>query len=136
MQQKQYELLAATQVLKYTPSLQLAAEPYVEAVAPTTYFSRVHVTDIPENARELHCGGGLFYECHVKALDEAAKLFIDKDQTIAYYGFTKEQLHEFVTHIQTRGIDRIVPVGQALDFNGAWDGQSFLTSFTREVVIL
>lgn len=136
IQQKQYELVAATQVLKYTTSLQLAAEPYVEQVAPTMYFSRVHVADMPANARELHCGGGLFYECSVETLDEAAKLFIDKDQTIAYYGFTNEQLHEFVTHIQTRGIDRVVPVGQALDFNGIWDGQSFLTSFTREVTII
>ncbi|MBH9788303.1 acyl-CoA reductase, partial [Clostridioides difficile] len=60
----------------------------------------------------------------------------DKDQTIAYFGFKREELENLVEAISTRGIDRIVPIGKALDFNGVWDGQSFLTSFTREVVII
>ncbi|RAV23587.1 acyl-CoA reductase, partial [Staphylococcus warneri] len=36
IQKKQHELLAATQVLKYSTSLQLAAENYVEKVVPIT----------------------------------------------------------------------------------------------------
>lgn len=132
---KQYELLAATQVLKYTTALQLAAENYTDKIELKTFFSRIHLEDVPLNVREQHCGGGLFYEYKVNTLTDVAKIIIDKDQTLAYYGFQQSELVEFVHTITTRGIDRIVPIGQALDFNGVWDGQSFLISFTREVVI-
>jgi hypothetical protein len=136
VQQKQYELLAATQVLKYATGLQLATKEQVSRVSPTTYFSRVELQAINQSIRELHCGGGLFYEYEVAQLADVSQIISDKDQTLAYYGFEHEQLIELVDVIQSRGIDRIVPVGKALDFNGVWDGQSFLTSFTREVVIL
>lgn len=135
IQAKKYELLAATQVLKYTTSLQLATESYVEKVVLNTYFSCVMLDDVPKNVREQHCGGGLFYEYEVKNLIDLAQVIIDKDQTIAYFGFEKLELIELVNSISTRGIDRIVPIGRALEFNGIWDGQSFLTSFTREVLI-
>lgn len=135
IQQKRYELLAATQVLKYTTSLQLAAESYVGEVAPATYFSRVQLDKVPVRVREQHCGGGLFYEYEVAKLSDLAEVLIDKDQTVAYFGFEKSELVELVDCITTRGIDRIVPIGQALNFNGVWDGQSFLTSFTREIYI-
>ena len=133
---KQYELLAATQVLKYTTSMQLAAESYVEKIAPTTYFSRVQLDEVPASVREQHCGGGLFYEYQVEQLEDLADVIIDKDQTIAYFGFDQAELAKLVDCISTRGVDRIVPIGQALDFSGVWDGQSFLTSFTREVIIV
>lgn len=136
VQQKQYELLAATQVLKYTTSLQLAADDSVKAVDAATYFSRVQLQDVLADVREQHCGGGLFYEYEVEQLSDVAAIMIDKDQTLAYFGFAREELVELVEAIQTRGIDRIVPIGQALDFHGVWDGQSFLTSFTREVVMI
>lgn len=135
IQQKQYELLSATQVTKYTTTLQLATEEYVKQVATTPYFSRVSLDDMPLQARTLHCGNGLFYECECVTLDEVAQLITDKDQTLAYSGFSQQQLIQFVTRIETRGIDRIVPIGQALDFDGVWDGQNFLTSFTRKVVL-
>lgn len=133
---KQYELLAATQVLKYTTSLQLATENYVEKVEPSPYFSRIQLDEVPANVREQHCGGGLFYEYGVNTLTDLAEVMTDKDQTIAYFGFEPSELAQFVQVIPTRGIDRIVPIGQALNFDGVWDGQSFLTSFTREVVIV
>lgn len=136
IQQKQYELIAATQVLKYTTSLMLAIDKEVEKIETGTYFSRVELSDVLEDIRGRHCGGGLFYEYHVDKLVSLADVLIDKDQTIAYFGFNREELQELVEAIETRGIDRIVPIGNALDFNGVWDGQSFLTSFTREVLII
>ncbi|MFJ7185415.1 acyl-CoA reductase [Lysinibacillus xylanilyticus] len=136
IQQKQYELMAATQVLKYTTTLMLATESNVEDLKNGTYFSRVKLSDVPVDVRERHCGGGLFYEYNVDKLEDLADVLIDKDQTIAYFGFELKELVSLVDAISSRGVDRIVPIGQALDFNGVWDGQSFITSFTREVVII
>lgn len=135
IKQKQYELLAATQVIKYTTALQLATADYVEKIENKPYLSRVELDDVLLETRELHCGNGLFYEYESVDLNHIAKFIIDKDQTMSYFGFTTTQLKEFLTYIDTRGLDRIVPIGQALDFDRVWDGQSFLTSFTRKVVL-
>lgn len=90
IQQKQYELMAATQVLKYTTSLILATDSKVESLKNETYFSRVKLSDMPVDIRERHCGGGLFYEYNVDKLQDLADLLIDKDQTIAYFGFERK----------------------------------------------
>lgn len=135
IKQKNYELLAATQVIKYTTALQLATENYVETVAVKPYFTRITMEDVPANARELHCGSGLFYEYELQNLIDVAQIILDKDQTLVYYGFTINQLQELARAVESRGIDRIVPIGQALDFDEVWDGQNFLTSFTRKISI-
>lgn len=135
VQAKQYELVAATQVLKYTTSLLLATEQEVHQVTHAAYFSRIQLEDVSADIRERHCGGGLFYEYEAVELKQVANIIIDKDQTITYFGFEQAQLIRLIKEIVTRGIDRIVPIGQALDFHGLWDGQRFLTSFTREVYL-
>ncbi|AVK82812.1 acyl-CoA reductase [Lysinibacillus sp. B2A1] len=135
-QKKQYELLAATQVLKYTTSLQLATNQWVTKVKRDNYYSRVQFTEVPADVRELHCGGGLFYEYDVKQLMDVSHVIVDKDQTLTYFGFNQHEIEQFVNAITSRGIDRIVPIGQALNFGEIWDGQRFLQSFTREIVIL
>lgn len=136
IQQKQYELMAATQVLKYTTSLVLATESIVDNLENGPYYSRVRLSDVPEKVREQHCGGGLFYEYSISKLEDLAEVLIDKDQTISYFGFEHEELERLVDAISTRGVDRIVPIGKALEFTGVWDGQNFLTSFTREVMMI
>lgn len=136
VQAKQYELMAATQVLKYTTSLWLAVQDQVEKINNKKHFSRVQLSDVPVEVRERHCGGGLFFEYDVKTLSELATVMIDKDQTLAYFGFTNDELVKFIDCVSTRAIDRIVPIGQALNFDGVWDGQSFLKSFTREIKLL
>lgn len=135
IEQKQYELLAATQVTKYTTALQLATVNTVENVLAKPQFTRVGLNELSTNVREQHCGGGLFYEQELSHLNDIAHLISDKDQTLAYYGFDRDALIEMIYEVSSRGLDRIVPVGQALDFDGVWDGQRFLTSFIREVVI-
>ncbi len=136
VQTKHYELVAATQVLKYTTSLQLATNDLVQQITTVPTFSRVQLDKLSLSMREQHCGGGLFYEIDVEKLEQASTFIVDKDQTLAYFGFTKDELINFTQQIKTRGIDRIVPIGQALNFDGTWDGQNFLTSFTRKVIIV
>ncbi|WP_107840305.1 acyl-CoA reductase [Metasolibacillus meyeri] len=135
IESKHYELFAATQVLKYTTAFQLAAEEQVSRISSDIYYSRVQFKHVEPNVREVHCGGGLFYEYDVVNFINASQMICDKDQTLAYFGIERQQLQAFIEAIPSRGLDRIVPIGKALDFEGIWDGQSFLTSFTREVVL-
>jgi hypothetical protein len=134
--EKQYELTGATQVLKYTTSLWLAADAQVKSAKSGKYFTRVDFDVFPALVRERHCGGGFFYEYEVDSLSQLSQVIVDKDQTIAYFGYDKNEIKMLIDEIATRGIDRVVPIGQALNFDGVWDGQNFLKSFTREVVVL
>ncbi|HIW34769.1 MAG TPA: acyl-CoA reductase, partial [Candidatus Paenibacillus intestinavium] len=136
IQAKNYELAAATQVQKLATGLWLATEQATIQVDHQNLYSRIQLNEITADLRERHCGAGLFYETAIENVAHIADIIVDKDQTLSYFGYTKEQLIGMVDLIANRGIDRIVPIGQALDFQAVWDGQAFLRSFTREVIIL
>ena len=56
-------------------------------------------------------------------------------QTMTYYGFARPVLQEFVEGLADRAIARVVPIGQALQFEGVWDGYSLLGELTRRVTV-
>ena len=94
----------------------------------------VDVADFP-HARGEFCGAGLFYEMHLAALAELAPHITRTDQTLATFGIPEEELRGFVTTLSGKGIDRIVPFGQALAFNRIWDGYDILGELVRRVVV-
>ncbi|MFJ7838519.1 acyl-CoA reductase [Lysinibacillus sphaericus] len=133
---EQYEFQSALQVAKLSTALQYATNETTDCVSVSPEFTRIQITELDNEQREQHCGAGLFLECRVQSMEEVAAKLTDKDQTLSYYGISKENLNMLVNSISNRAIDRIVPLGQALNFSSVWDGQQFLTSFTRKVVIL
>ena len=56
-------------------------------------------------------------------------------QTVCYSGFTKNEIREFILEIPLAGIDRIVPFGQALNFDTIWDGFDLKRVFMREITL-
>jgi hypothetical protein len=82
------------------------------------------------------CGGGFFFESFLEDLNSLSKLVSRKDQTLAYYGFEKNELTEFAKQVNGTGIDRIVPIGQALNFTPIWDGYSILGELTKKVKVI
>jgi len=82
------------------------------------------------------CGGGFFFECFLENLEELIPLVNRKDQTLAYFGFSKNELIKFAEKVNGAGIDRIVPVGQALNFSSSWDGYSLLNELSKRINIL
>ena len=71
----------------------------------------------------------------ISDLSELPSLFGEKDQTLTHFGLAKEQLLELAESLGGRGIDRIVPIGQALDFGRYWDGLDLFQSFTRIISV-
>ena len=78
-------------------------------------------------------GGGFFREFHVDTLHDLENSPRRNWQTIASHGVSPDDWKAFLLAGQPKGIDRIVPFGQALNFNAIWDGIDFLTSLTRIV---
>ncbi len=82
------------------------------------------------------CGGGFFFECYLENIDALTNLISRKDQTLAYFGFEKKELIDFAKIVNGAGIDRIVPIGQALNFSPSWDGYSLLNELSKRVNII
>ena len=88
-----------------------------------------------EPIRKEICGAGLFTHVRVRSLREVAALAAEDGQTVTQFGFPTEELREFAKQVGAKGIDRIVPVGQALAFDPNWDGFDLIGDFLRRVTV-
>jgi hypothetical protein len=82
-----------------------------------------------------HEGGGLFFDARVDALADLASFVGPRDQTLAHHGFADDELHALARAVNGRGLDRIVPFGDALTFDRFWDGHDLLQEMMKRVVI-
>ena len=57
----------------------------------------------------------------------------NKYQTLTYFGLSKDILKNFILKNNLEGIDRIVPIGQALDISFFWDGYDINKILSRVV---
>ena len=85
--------------------------------------------------REIHSGEGLIIQYFLLSLDDLHAQIIDKDQTLSIFGFDGEAVSTFVTSLSNRGIDRVVPIGKALDFGHIWDGSDLIDAMSRKIDI-
>ena len=78
---------------------------------------------------------GFFYEYETNNLEKIAKFINNKYQTLTYFGLEKEKLKKFLLNNSLSGIDRIVPIGQALEMSLYWDGYDINKTLSRVVEI-
>ena len=105
--------------------------------AVQTYGDALTVVKLPHfdaRCRE-HCGSGLLYHLSIEDLREMTHFVNDKDQTLVYYGYEMEDLYRLAERLNGRGLDRIVPIGRALNFDYIWDGYDMLAEFTRRTQV-
>lgn len=86
-----------------------------------------------ENVENIRGKGGYFYEFALDNYGELFKVITDKYQTITYFGIDAEELRDNIINHNLRGIDRIVPIGKAMDINSNWDGHDLIKELSREV---
>lgn len=99
----------------------------------TEYSNELTVLTLEKATHECrsHCGQGLIYHVPIKHLEEIANFTSHKDQTMTYYGFNESELQSLQRLLNGQGITRIVPFGQALNFEPVWDGQDLFSSLTQ-----
>ena len=78
---------------------------------------------------------GFFYEFHIQNMNNIKYLVNKKLQTITYFGYSKKFLHKFFNKNNFNGIDRVVPIGQALNISLVWDGYDLTNKLSRELEI-
>jgi hypothetical protein len=97
-------------------------------------FISIHLDRLQDLDKET-CGGGLLKHVRIDRLSDMAAFASDRDQTISHYGFEVTELKQLARIVGAKGVDRIIPVGEALAFSTHWDGYNLISDFTREVVV-
>jgi len=97
---------------------------------PANAVTAMSLATVPGAPRRW-IGAGAFPFAEVGSLLELVPAMNRQDQTFSHFGFESAQLHEFANALGGRGVDRIVPFGQALTFSAIWDGYDLPHEFTR-----
>ena len=110
----------------------LAAGADVEVALHRPGFVGVRVRESTGLTRET-CGGGLLRHYRLDRPEDLVGFAGESDQTVTHFGFGSELLTALAAGLGARGVDRLVPVGEALAFDAVWDGFDLLDDFTRRV---
>ena len=95
----------------------------------------ISLKNLDKNMHNLRGKWGFFYEYEINNLSKIKNYINNKYQTLTYFGLNKNILKNFILENQFEGIDRIVPIGQALDISFFWDGYDLNKILTRVVDI-
>lgn len=133
---KKYELQAVMSVDKLTAFYRQAACMDVRKhEMPDNVIVRSELAELPKNIEDFRCACGYFSEYTVESLDEIAPIVSIKYQSLGYFGFSREELADFVVSNRLQGLDRIIPIGETTAFSLIWDGYNLMETFTRVVTI-
>lgn len=136
--EQKYDIQDAICVDKYTKFCEDAID-FADIIGKTSnsgnLLYRSEIVELKPEIQEIRGKGGYFYEYSLNDTKEFFKIVNEKYQTITYFGIDPEKLAlEIATH-NLRGIDRIVPVGKAMDIDVIWDGHDLIRELSRRIAI-
>ena len=130
---EKYQLAAVSAMDKYTMLCQNAIE--LNNISSLkkhgNYVYRIAIDSVHDNMDNFRGRFGYFYEYDTDDINGMAHIINNKYQTLTYFGVNKSELLDFVVKNRLSGIDRIVPVGKALDMDVIWDGYDIVRSLSR-----
>ena len=136
-EEKNYDLAPIKAVDKYT-LLCLSAMERTDIESINTmgnFLYVVRLNKIPCDFENIRGKFGLFFECGINSLDEISDVTSQKTQTMAYYGFEKSEMEQFIKDRRLSGIDRVVGFGSTLDIGIIWDGYDIISSLSKIIDI-
>ena len=130
---KNYEFDVGISYNKYAQACRDAIK--LECVREITrydnYVYRLTVEKLPADVDRLRGQFGYFFEHDTDDIDLLVEIVNEKYQTLTYFGLEKESLRQFIVNNRLSGIDRIVPIGRALDIDIVWDGYDIVKTLSR-----
>ncbi len=128
-----YHLQAASCVDKYTRFCQEAVDNSAleSGSRIENLIYRVELKELPEDIIDLRGSCGYFYEFDLLNRNDLLNVITEKFQTLTYFGVEASDLKTWVVQNGVRGIDRIVPIGKALNIDTVWDGYDIVGILSR-----
>jgi hypothetical protein len=134
---RRYDLQTSHATQKYVHLCQDAVEleSFKEFEKHGNYIYRIALTHLDERTDNLRGKFGYFYEYDVRELAELVPIVSTKYQTLTYFGLEKQIILDWILQNRLAGIDRVVPIGKALDFDVVWDGVDIVQSLSRVIEV-
>jgi hypothetical protein len=123
---EQYQALATAQQLIMSSETQLV-------FTQQHSISRVAISMLEPLFTQQHQGCGLFLELKLSELAQLTPMLKQAHQTLTVWGVESMLLKNWLRSVHI-GLDRVVPVGQALSFSPDWDGVNLIEQFSRKRV--
>lgn len=92
---------------------------------------RVFLDELPKNIAEHRGRYGFFFESVDNDFAQLSRIVDARYQTLTCFGVDTRELAQMVLAKRLPGIDRIVPVGKALDIGVIWDGYDLIRTMSR-----
>lgn len=96
---------------------------------------RLSATSLDLQMIALHPGCGLFIEMTAATLNELTPQLQQAHQTLSYWGLDPAELARWQQTLLI-GVDRLVPLGQSLQFHPIWDGMDLPLQLARVSLVL
>ena len=133
---KKYVLQDAVAVDKYTLFCEEAVgNANIESLPRNgNLLYRVELKSLPSDIISHRGKAGFFLEYVLQDRQELFSVVTDKFQTITQFGVDVNSLRQQIVAHNLRGIDRIIPVGHAMDIGVIWDGYDLIRTLSRVVL--
>lgn len=96
---------------------------------------RINIKKLSNDIYKFKFRSGFFFEHTTKDINNIWEIINEKYQTITYLGIDPEKIFNSLNKKNVLGIDRIVPIGQALSIGHIWDGFDIIDSLSRKISI-
>ena len=127
--------LASISSLKLNRMVDDALDDIIMSQTGDNYIKFLELNNEVDESKLHGCGGGYFYIRNIKSTTSLINLHAPKVQTISYFGLIESDLDVLYQLSNGEGIDRIVPLGQALNFNYIWDGYNLFDELSKKVFV-
>lgn len=134
---KQSNFEPAKALIKYDLLCTLASTGKIVATpGKSNRLTRVQLIEALPEMWNFQCQYGFFLEYTASDLVSILPFCDKKLQTVTYYGMSSRELHHFFTTHSVGAIDRITPIGNALDFSLVWDGTDLIELLSKKRTLL
>lgn len=130
---QKYDLAPIKVSRKFTEAWRFAMhEDEIQSVAYDNNRLYVYtLSSLPADLTQLSGTFGQFFQYPVQNLSDILPYLTAKVQTITTFNVSPTEIRSQLIQAQATGVDRIVPIGQAMDMDIIWDGRNLLEALTR-----
>ncbi|MCR5667283.1 MAG: hypothetical protein K6G01_10690 [Eubacterium sp.] len=134
---KKYDLADIKCTGKYTTHTENVMR-YPQITSVKRYDNLLYVSQlskVPDSLEQLRGKFGDFYEIEIEDLGELGEALTQRTQSCLYFGLEPRQIYQELTSRKRKGVDRIVPIGKALDITVYWDGYDIIRELSRIITL-
>lgn len=125
--------VAAVDKFSQLCSMAMAQPQALVAQRHGNFVYRIPFGELPADIDQHRGRHGVFSEYGANDLACLATVVAEKYQTVTCFGVERQSVVEAIVDAGLPGVDRVVPVGRALDIGVVWDGYDLIGTMSRVI---